>query len=203
MKRRLIIFVKNPILGKVKTRLATTEGDENALEMYLQLLQHTATIAHDLKISAKVEKHIYYSTFIELDYFVNADQHFIQVDGDLGAKMHAAFEEGFSLGYEQQLIIGSDCAEIDAADLEKAFTALNFADIVLGPANDGGYYTLGLSKMVDSIFIDKPWSEPNLFTITQEEILKQGHGLFLLPTKSDVDTIADWNRSENLILQKV
>jgi rSAM/selenodomain-associated transferase 1 len=200
MKKRLIIFIKTPSLGKVKTRLAATEGEVEALSIYEQLLAYTNEISLKFTQETEIPVHVYFSDVKGNEHlFPNAANRFVQVSGDLGVKMQSAFEDGIEWGFEQQVIIGSDCAEINEIDLKQAFTALNFCDVVLGPAFDGGYYLLGLSKMVEMIFANKPWSTPQLFALTQSEIVKNGYGLFLLATKSDVDTIGDWNRKENLI----
>ncbi len=139
-KNLLIIFTRNPELGKCKTRLAATVGDEAALNIYSFLLEHTVAITKDLA----VEKQVHYSVKIRKNdlwdksvYSKNK-----QEGPDLGMRMHYAFEQGFEQGYKNIIIIGSDMFDMNQTDLEVAFEALNRSNFVIGPATDGGYYLL-------------------------------------------------------------
>ena len=105
----LIIFVKNPQLGKVKTRLAATIGDHRALEVYVKLLKHTVAITRELE----VDKVVFYSEFIDKNDLWHNSVFLKQLQSaeDLGLKMMAAFDWGFQSGYQEICIIGSDCLE--------------------------------------------------------------------------------------------
>ncbi len=105
-KNLLLIFTRNPELGKVKTRLASTVGDQNALDIYKFLLQHTKKITKDLN----VDKAVYYSVKIRENDIWNATvyQKHQQHGDDLGMRMQNAFQHAFNCGYEKVIIIGSD-----------------------------------------------------------------------------------------------
>ena len=193
----LLIFVKNTVLGKVKTRLAKDIGDEKALLIYRKLLSHTASISCDVE----AEKIVYYSDEIEEDLFDSAIfLKAIQVKGDLGEKMKTAFNENFKAGYKHIVIIGSDCIELSKKDISDAFSLLRKNDVVIGPAIDGGYYLLGLNIPFDGLFIDKPWSTADVFKKTYLNAIDQGCRIGVMEEKSDIDTLEDL---QNSILNEV
>lgn len=192
-KSVLLIFTKNPELGKCKTRLASTLGDEKALSIYKQLLIHTKRFTELLE----VEKNVYYSNVIpESDIWSTASfDKKLQSEGDLGNKMSSAFENVFNNGYKKAVIIGSDCAEINEEDLEKAFKSLDTNDVVIGPALDGGYYLLGMRNYYPFLFEDKSWSTPHLINETLDDLIKHDKSFELLEKKSDIDYEEDLKRS--------
>src|SRR5690606_15820825 len=139
----LIIFTKNPIPGKCKTRLAKSIGNEPAAEIYKILLNHTALVTQPLNLV----KEVHYSDYIEPnDMFDDSFVKFVQQGNDLGEKMEYAFEKAFQKGYQKVIIIGSDLIDLSTDDLIHAFNELNKYDYVLGPGEDGGYYLLGMKQ---------------------------------------------------------
>ena len=156
MPDALIIFVRNPEAGKVKTRLAATVGDEKALHIYKQLLDHTLTITKNMA----VEKYVFYAGEIsQTDMWKEARySRLLQKEADLGEKMRTAFETVFLNGHAKVIIIGSDCIELTTEIFNQAFENLDEYDAVIGPANDGGYYLLGMKSLHAELFINKPWS---------------------------------------------
>ena len=144
MKDAVIIFVRNPELGKVKTRLAATVGDEEALNIYSLLLNHTMQEAG--KVAAN--KFVFYHQQITTDDIWNGNGFYkkLQTGESLGDKMKAAFDEIFKLGYNKIMIIGSDCLQLKSAIINAGFCLLDEEDTVIGPAKDGGYYLLGMKK---------------------------------------------------------
>jgi len=188
-KKLLLIFVKNPILGKVKTRLAASVGDEKALKIYRSLLEYTAAIT----VGSSCDKMVFYSDFIEQeDMFSNKFfAKTVQVQGDLGQKMFAAFEHAFRLGYQKVVIIGSDCYELSTEILNDAFEGLEQADFVIGPAKDGGYYLLGMCQLEFAIFKNKKWSQSRVYhdTVVDLEALNYRYGV--LPILNDIDVVED------------
>ncbi len=186
-KKCLLIFTKNPTLGKVKTRLAKTVGEERALVIYEALLAHTFEITKHLAIDKKV----FYTDFIAKNDLWNSCQKNLQIQGDLGKKMYAAFAKAFAEGYEHVVIIGSDCFELKAQDIEHAFKALEDSQVVIGPAPDGGYYLLGLRQMIPQLFEQKKWSTPEVFSNTLADLIQLGISPFLLPERNDVDEWED------------
>lgn len=188
-KALLIIFVKNPILGKVKTRLAASIGDERALEAYIKLLNHTKAITSSLTI----DKRVYYTWDIdENDLWSDGgyEKH-LQSGEELGDRMMNAFQEAFDDGYSSVAIIGSDCYDLDTATIEEAFTALENNDVVIGPATDGGYYLLGMTQLYPQLFQNKKWSTESVFIDTIEDVIDLNILHKNLPTLSDVDNIKD------------
>lgn len=190
MKQALIIFVRKPELGKVKTRLAQTVGHQKALDIYHQLLQHTLSITKNLL----VDKYVFYACSIsETDMWGNEGYHrLLQKDSGLGEKMHHAFETILENGYKKVVIIGSDCIELTQKIVEKAFDALTTYDVVIGPANDGGYYLLGMKKLYPPFFINKRWSTGDVYETTVIDFKNLGLKYFELPLLIDIDTEEDW-----------
>ncbi len=186
MKKALIVFQKNRTLGKVKTRLAESIGEEAALECYSQMIDFT----HNVLSSSDADVHLYFSDFIEPTIFQNWQSH-VQTGNDLGAKMHTAFRELKSLGYDQVVIIGTDCLELTRELIHKAFESLISFDYVLGPATDGGYYLLGLNELSDSLFLNKEWSNSQVFQTTIDTIKQQNKTVFLLDKLNDIDNFND------------
>lgn len=192
-KSLLIIFAKNPVLGKVKSRLSATMGDEKALEIYCKLLLYT----HKVTLQLNCEKAIFYSDYIDNDdnWDNTLYQKHIQKGNDLGLKMLNAFRKGFELGYEKISIIGTDNFEITPEIINNGFELLKSNDIVIGPAKDGGYYFLGMKKLYPSIFKNKQWSTSSVFNNTLTDIENEGLTFKTLPALNDIDTEEDWKRS--------
>ena len=201
MKNLLIIFYRNPELGKVKTRLAKTIGDEKALAIYFTLANHTRKIIEELP----VDKVVYYSDFIDTeDAWSNAvfKKH-LQQGTDLGEKMLRSFEEGFRQGYQRICIIGTDCLELKAEIISQAFEQFAVHDVVLGPAKDGGYYLLGMNHLIKEVFQHKEWSTDSVTASTIQDFKNKKLSYSLLTTLADVDEEQDlpsnW-RSDLLLL---
>jgi rSAM/selenodomain-associated transferase 1 len=185
----LIIFYKNPEIGKVKTRLAASIGEAKAFSIYLLLSKHTRSIAERLS----VHKALYYSGFIDTNDGWPADQFkkHLQSGADLGEKMDHAFQKAFSDGYKSICIIGTDCLELTTPILNEAFRKLLTNDIVVGPAKDGGYYLLGMNHPHSSFFQHKKWSTNSVLADTLDDIKLLGLKVWKLPTLTDVDEEKD------------
>lgn len=183
----LIIFTRNPELGKCKTRLAKTIGDEAALEIYKYLLTHTANISKN----TKANKYVFYSENIKKqDIWDSAIFRKKLQSGDgLGAKMEQAFLELFQIGYQKVVIIGSDLLDLKTEHINEAFQALNTNDIVIGPAKDGGYYLLGMKQMHSEIFKNKDWGTNSVLKSTLLDL--QNSTVSLLEELNDIDTFDD------------
>ena len=166
-KQLLIIFVKNPELGKAKTRLAATVGDQKALEVYKLLLEKTRQVTEALTCDIVV----FYSDYIDPNDLWNSGIYSkrVQEGDDLGERMSNAFRWAFGNLYESVCIIGSDCYDLTSEIIHDAFTTLNNNDLVIGPSLDGGYYLLGTNKYNQEIFEDIPWSSSSVFDLTLEK----------------------------------
>ena len=188
MENALIIFIKNIEKGKVKTRLAATVGDEKALKIYQALLEHTRKVASN----ANADRYLFYSSHLEKDDWSELDfQKRIQSGNDLGIRMANAFEEIFKK-HKKAVIIGSDCASLTSEILNQAFELLTKNDFVIGPAQDGGYYLLGMSQFMPSVFENIEWSTGSVFEKTIENIGLLDKNYALLPELSDIDYEEDW-----------
>lgn len=194
----LIIFTRNPQLGKVKTRLAKTIGDVNALQVYKDLLEHTMQQTEHISC----DKFVFYDTaIVEGDIWKETVyQKSIQSKGDLGQKMQAAFEQLFEKGYTNCIIVGSDLFDLKAAIIENAFAKLKINDVVLGPAEDGGYYLLGLKKMIPAVFKNKDWGNSTVLSDTLKNLTN--HKTDFLDTLNDIDTFEDLEKSNYKFKQK-
>lgn len=185
----LLIFVKNPELGQVKTRLAESVGAEKALEIYQRLLAHTKRVTDGLPCS----RELWYSSYINNDDHWEEENYNkkLQVGDDLGERMQYAFEQSFKKGAEKVVIVGSDCAEITTNHIRRAFRGLQTDDIVIGPSKDGGYYLLGMSAFHPSLFENKEWSTSSVYRETIAEIQQKGLTYKELPQLNDIDTKDD------------
>ncbi|MFC3881108.1 TIGR04282 family arsenosugar biosynthesis glycosyltransferase [Algoriphagus namhaensis] len=190
----LLIFQKNIVLGQAKTRIAATVGDEKALEIYQKLIAYTHTTVSALPM----EKYLYFSEVVEQEYVGPNQFHLtVQKGLDLGERMANAFQNAFDAGYSRVILIGTDCGELSSEILEKAFECLNSADLVLGPAKDGGYYLIGMTGPHSELFSDMEWSTADVLERTLEKAQRIKLEFKLLPLLSDVDTYSDWMQQKN------
>ncbi len=183
----IIIFARNPELGKVKTRLAKTIGDTAALNIYKFLVQHTVNITKNIPC----QKFVYYTNFIDKTdvWDANIYQKKIQSGATLGERMHNAFKDVLN-SYNKAIIIGTDMLALRQEDIEKAFNALETNHAVIGPALDGGYYLLGLKNQIPKgIFNNKQWSTETVLKDTLNDL--KNHNVYLLDVKNDIDTYDD------------
>ena len=184
----LLIFVRNPELGKVKSRLAKSVGPKNALDIYNFLLNHTKEVTEHVN----ADKQIWYSNFIDHDDLWNESiykKHIQKNHEDLGVRMQYAFEQGFQQGYKNIIIIGSDMYDIATAEINTAFEKLKNRDAIIGHAEDGGYYLLGLTQMITPLFKNKNWGTETVFKDSLIDL--KNYILEQLETKNDVDYVED------------
>ena len=191
MQKAIIIFVRNPELGKVKTRLAKEIGDAKALQVYTELLQHTHTITSHLDC----DRFVFYTDVInENDLWNDGFEKKLQEGESLGDRMLLAFFELFQQGYSKIVIVGSDCPELTPFIIEDAFDKLDTSDVVIGPSTDGGYYLLGLTKLIPPLFATKQWSTGTVLADTINDIALLRKSYSLLTELSDIDTAQDLAR---------
>jgi rSAM/selenodomain-associated transferase 1 len=183
----LLIFTRNPELGKVKTRLAKTVGNATALEIYTFLLNKTKDIA----VKVKADKAVYYSVKVRNnDMWDESIFYKHQQKGeDLGVRMQNAFQNGLDKGYEKIIIIGSDLYHLSSKEIDDAFAALEKNEVVLGPAKDGGYYLLGMKTMHSSVFKNKAWGTSTVRKDTLANLSSKK--VKLLEEKNDIDVYED------------
>jgi len=188
---KLIIFVKAPRLGNVKTRLAESIGDHAACAAYQTLVTR---LVENLDRLPGVELRFSPDDAAEeIRPWLRHDwQLSPQGPGDLGAKLNRAIQESFAAGAKRVVVIGSDCPAIVAADIEMAWATLATHDVVLGPATDGGYWLIGLRQPQPNFFQNIPWSTERVFETTLARAREAKLSIHRLRTLSDVDLIEDW-----------
>lgn len=184
----LIVFVKNPIPGQVKTRIARTVGDAKAVEVYQHLLRYTQQLVSAFPGRCVV----YYGDQINPNDGWNSYAKYSQIGTDLGERMLHAFREQFAEGATTVVIIGSDCLTITPDHLQQAFDTLATTDVVIGPATDGGYYLLGMNALYPFLFQNMPWSQPDLCQKTEQAIGQHGLTFTRLEVLTDIDEWADY-----------
>ncbi len=174
-------------MGKCKTRLAAKVGDKVALDIYKFLLDRTVSFTKELD----VEKWVYYSGSIwENDVWdQRIYQKKLQIGNNLGERMLNAFQEAFNSRFEKIIIIGSDMYHLSKADLEEAFQQLEDHDYVVGPAEDGGYYLLGMKSLKKEVFHNKSWGTDTVLSDTLKDL--ETGSICMLPVKNDVDYYED------------
>ena len=200
-KDLVIVFVKNISLGKVKTRLAHTIGNQAAYDIYADLLKITENVISQLD----TDTWVFFSEYIDTTGW-NTSSKDVQKGVNLGERMLNAFKKAFEKGYDKVVLIGSDLSDLETTHVENGFEILNTKEAVFGPAKDGGYYLVGMQKLITEIFIDKPWSQRELLEETLKELSKLSVTFGLLEELNDIDTYEDLVRSDyfksNIILQE-
>jgi len=198
MKESLILFVKYPEEGKVKTRLGKVIGFEQATKIYTQLAEHSFNEARKLK---KVSRYLFFTDTQNRSMIRNwvgtGFSFYPQSIGDLGDKMRAAFSKVFTKGANKTIIIGSDLPDISKSLLSKAFKELDKNEIVIGPSKDGGYYLLGMNRFYHELFDDIAWSTEQVLNQTLEKAKLLNLSVTLLKELNDIDTIEDLNEWQN------
>jgi len=192
----LIVFVRYPELGKVKTRIAIEIGCEKALAVYQELLSRTFSTVEPLKCVTYI--FVTGSPDIPLDI---GFQHKVsqQQGNNIGERMQNAFHQVFTEGFSKVVLIGSDIYELTTGIISDAFQKLDEVDCVIGRAKDGGYYLLGLTHELPSLFTDVTWSSPHTFDHTIRKITFENLTYRLLPELNDVDTVEDIYKHKKLI----
>jgi len=205
-KNAIVMLVRYPRLGEVKTRIGSVLGDETARDLHDRLARHTLRTALDLQSRKEARVHVRCDAA-----FVGAAKEWLgpgpryryQGDGDLGVKIALAFAETFGGGASKVIVIGSDCAALEPRHLSGAFAALDSSDCVIGPAVDGGYYLIGLTReagfKAGSLFTDMPWGSPDILSQTRHAAQNAGLTTALLEELADVDTPEDIPAAEAIL----
>lgn len=194
MKELLIIFVKNAVVGKVKSRLAAEIGRERAHAVYGKLLERTKTIVSGIQ----VDKLVCYSSEIEpYDLWDSDDfQKDLQKGDNLGMRMYNAIEKAYKDHYQKICLIGSDNMEITPGIILEAFKRLDTEDVVIGPSKDGGYYLIAMKIPVKEIFEISAWSTSTVLEETIATAKLKNIKYYLLEELNDVDELDDINNCD-------
>ncbi len=196
----IIVFVKSPVRGNVKTRIAKTLGDEEALRIYNYLLDYTLKMCKETEMMC----YIYFDEkpwLVEERFKSENFMYRLQRGKNLGEKMFQAFFH-IAKDFKRAVIIGSDCPFITPQIIYKSFAALNSTPLSIGPSTDGGYYLLGidLTKVtfmrLSNLFRNIEWSSETVLNDTLDRAKEYNLEVTFLPEFYDIDTQADWENYE-------
>jgi len=196
-KKQLIIFIKEPINGKCKTRLIPLLGEQGATDFYKQLASHTVQTSCQLE-NIDVALYTYPETqhpFIQNLATDNATSIHSQQGKDLGERMYNALHTSLK-SYAHCVLIGSDCPGITSDYIEQAFKALESNSITLGPATDGGYVLIGCNKISPDIFANTEWSSQTVMQQCLKNIHRLNYSHHLLAELWDIDTPNDFLQNQ-------
>jgi rSAM/selenodomain-associated transferase 2/rSAM/selenodomain-associated transferase 1 len=189
----VIVFCKYPVAGQVKTRLAASIGDEEAMRIYRRMVDHTLRVTRRLRSRSRTL--LFFSPPEARDsmraWLRRSYQYVPQSNGDLGDRMIHAFLYAARQGYGRTLIIGTDCPGLQPSHLDRAFAALEDHDVVMGPTEDGGYYLIGCSQPHPALFQGIAWSTESVFEETIKVANAESLRVAKLDTLRDVDTVED------------
>ena len=177
----LIVFIDSPLPTDERT-----DGVSGELDSTESLLHHVKEVA--MRVDAK--RHLYYSNVIDENdnwpktHFIK----YLQCNGDVGEQLKGAFQNGFKKGYGRIVCVGVCCEDLMPDDIQKAFDMLNSKQAVIGPSDNGGYYLIGLSSPIESIFEDKPWGTDAVFKKTYLELLMYNKRIGLLEEKQLINS---------------
>ena len=188
------VFVKAPDPGAVKTRLAADIGAEQAAALYRRMGR--ALVAECVapgrhRTIAWFSPASRVTAVLEWLEDCGHDGILCQSPGGLGERLAAAFERHFAEGARRVVVIGSDCPQVGVSLVRQAFRALEDADLVIGPALDGGSYLLGLNAPAPSLFHDIQWSTEVVYRQTMDQAGRLNLSMAVLPELRDLDTVAD------------
>ena len=188
----LLVFVKRPTPGEVKTRLAVALGAQTAAELYRALV--AATLANTAPQADEYRRVVCFSppeAEAEIASWLAGERRAAQSAGDLGARMQAAFAQAFAEGAARVALIGSDLPTITRGDVRDALGALDDHDVVLGPSADGGYYLIALARPQPALFERIPWSSAAVLEQTLARARAAGLRVHRLAQRRDVDRLED------------
>lgn len=189
----LLVFAKSPEKGKVKTRLAKDLGEEKAFEIYLSLLEHIKNVSG----LSGIDRILAYSgRFNQQDPFFPADSYIAQKGNDLGERMHNALLEAIMKYKTATVLIGVDLPGLTTDILQNAFDLLNSNDVVIGPAEDGGYYLIGMKEAQWPLFQNMSWSHSKVLEDTLKRCEQLGLSYDFVDRLNDIDTFDDWKNSD-------
>jgi rSAM/selenodomain-associated transferase 2/rSAM/selenodomain-associated transferase 1 len=202
-EKAVIVFVKYPVTGKVKTRLAKSTGEEFAMAFYEECVKHTFKQLSELK-NNNIDVFVFFDGTDDKAKFrnwINTDYNLLpQAGKELGERIINAFKKVFDYGYKQVAIIGSDIPDLGSNFINDALEKLSTNDFVLSPSPDGGYNLIGMKELNENIFINISWSTDKVIEETITKINSSGSSFTIVKTLLDIDTEQDliqWLKSES------
>ena len=199
VRRAILLFVKYPEPGKVKTRLAATLGAEMAADIYRRLVAAVVAGLPDgddlIVVFDPPERRAQVEEWLQSLLAERRADFTAQAAGDLGVRLERAFADAFDQGFGKVAVIGSDCIELTPATFSETWQALEAHDAVLGPSTDGGYYLLALRQPCAALFHGVAWSTDAVRAQTRARAQAAGLAVHELAALPDIDTEADWRRA--------
>jgi rSAM/selenodomain-associated transferase 1 len=185
----LIVVVKNPVPGHVKTRLQSRYTPVQAAQIYTAFVHDTLDIVRTLNIDKRIIAYDPpHAESAVRNICGNNFEYVPQVQTDLGQRMYQALLQQLQSGAKRALLIGTDIPSLPATHITQAFDLLKTKDVVIGPSTDGGYYLIGISRPCPEIFENITWSTPTVLSETIDSLRLQNYSLGLVPPWFDVDT---------------
>ncbi|MEG5056589.1 TIGR04282 family arsenosugar biosynthesis glycosyltransferase [Microcoleus sp. A2-C5] len=191
---KLMVFTRYPEPGKTKTRLIPVLGETGAANLHRLMAQKAIAGGISLQNSRRLSVEIHHTggSQQQMQDWLGSDIIYQnQIDGDLGARMTAAFQKSFNSGVDKAVIIGTDCPALKAEIIAQAFDKLSQHDLVLGPAKDGGYYLIGLRRSIPELFRGINWGTSEVFAATRAIAQNLDLNIANLPTLADIDLPED------------
>jgi rSAM/selenodomain-associated transferase 1 len=196
MSNAVIIFVRAPLQGKVKTRLAKTLGDEKAAGFYRLCIEDI--ISETSQLSREVDKYVFFAGPVhgyKTDHLTGLGFRIAVQEGeDLGQRLCNAFSRVFGSGAKKAVVVASDVPDLTADVIKKAFRRLDKSDVVIGPCYDGGYYLIGMKELHEELFRNISWGTEQVYPQTLNLIKESGLTVSQLPIFIDIDTEEDLRR---------
>jgi rSAM/selenodomain-associated transferase 1 len=190
--KTIILFLKYPLPGQVKTRLARSIGNEEAARIYKKMAEIVIAAARQTA-GANILFFLDNDRFFkECAEWLGAKENLrVQCGDDIGQRMADAFNIAFDEGNKKVLLLGTDIPSLTVSIIQKAFADLEQNDSVLGQTMDGGYYLIGLKSSADFLFKNMMWSTNTVFSETHARIENNGMTCGQLPLLRDIDTLED------------
>ncbi len=193
-EKSLIVFSRYPEPGKTKTRMIPALGAEGAAQLQKKMTEDTLAEARKLLDDHATKVTVFFAGGNQqlMQKWLGADWIYQpQTEGDLGVKMHSAFQTSFDEGSNKVVIIGIDCPDLNAQLLTESFQLLTEKDLVLGPAQDGGYYLIGLRYLIPELLQNISWGTSQVFAQTTAIATQLNLATAYLPILNDIDRPED------------
>lgn len=191
----VLFFVKYPVLGKVKTRLAAELREEVVVELYKDFVLDTLSTIRKLNIPFRICFYPESTSRMVKEWLGEQYTYMTQNGSNLGHRMKNALKQIFKEGFSRAILIGSDLPDLPAVFLSEALHSLETHHVVIGPSTDGGYYLIGFSKadFLPVAFDGISWSTENVFQQTIDVLKQHSRNVHILPQWFDVDNPSDLN----------
>lgn len=190
----IIVMTRYPEAGKVKTRLIKHLGAEGATRLHQKMAEHTISTLEPLRDIQTADLWIFFSggSTEQMQTWLGEELEYRPQQGEnLGCRMTHAFEHIFATGYTRAVMLGTDCPDIEGATVVKALKYLRRADVALGPAEDGGYYLIGINELHPDLFRNIDWGSAKVLKQTVEIVKNLNLIPAYLPPLRDIDTPED------------